>query len=97
MSQFYVVLVQEKPAKAGAVVFWEAYRQRQDALAKCLSLARYQRDKLRSKEAVRLTKLTTPLVELGKDKVTSRLDGYQVATARFTGRYTVQTIRRLHD
>lgn len=41
MAQCYVVLIQEKPAKTNAVVYWDAYRKREDAVAKCLEMAHY--------------------------------------------------------
>lgn len=97
MAQCYVVLIQEKPVQTDAVVYWDAYRKREDALAKCLKIASYQRKQQQAKGSVELTKLTTPVVELGTDKVTTQVDGYKVTADNFTGRYTVQQIRSIRD
>ncbi|WP_102280352.1 hypothetical protein [[Lactobacillus] timonensis] len=97
MAKSYVVLIQEKPAKTDAAVYWYAYRKREDALAQCHDLARYQHDQLQAKGPVELTKLTTPVVEMETNEVNTQVDGYKVTAANFTGRYTVQLIRAIRD
>ena len=49
MAQSYVVLIQKKPTKTDAVVYWYAYRKREDALTQCRDLAQYQHDQLQAK------------------------------------------------
>ena len=49
MAQSYVVLIQEKPTKTDAVVYWYAYRKREDALTQCRDLAHYQHNQLQAK------------------------------------------------
>lgn len=96
MAQCYVVLIQEKPAKTNAVVYWDAYRKREDAVAKCLEMAHYQLEQLRAQGPAELTKLTTPVVEMDTDEVNTQVDGYKVTTADFAGRYTVHLIRAIY-
>lgn len=97
MAQSYVVLIQEKPTKTDAVVYWYAYRKREDALTQCRHLAHYQHDQLQAKGPVELTKTTTPVVEMETNEVKTQVDGYKVMTGNFTGRYTVQLIRAIRD
>lgn len=97
MSQSYVVLIQEKPTKTDAVVYWYAYRKREDALTQCRDLAHYQHDQLQAKGPVELTKITTPVVEMETNEVKTQVDGYKVTAGNFTGRYTVQLIRAIRD
>ena len=97
MSQSYVVLIQEKPTKTDAVVYWYAYRKREDALTQCRDLAHYQHDQLQAKGPVELTKITTPVVEMETNEVKTQVDGYKVTAGNFTGRYTVQMIRAIRD
>lgn len=97
MAQSYVVLIQEKPTKTDAVVYWYAYRKREDALTQCRDLAQYQHDQLQAKGPVELTKITTPVVEMETNEVKTQVDGYKVTAGNFTGRYTVQMIRAIRD
>lgn len=97
MAQSYFVLIQEKPTKTDAVVYWYAYRKREDALTQCRDLAQYQHDQLQAKGPVELTKITTPVVEMETNEVKTQVDGYKVTAGNFTGRYTVQLIRAIRD
>ena len=97
MAQSYFVLIQEKPTKTDAVVYWYAYRKREDTLTQCRDLAQYQHDQLQAKGPVELTKITTPVVEMETNEVKTQVDGYKVTAGNFTGRYTVQMIRAIRD
>lgn len=97
MTQSYVVLIQKKPTKTDAVVYWYAYRKRADALTQCRDLAQYQHDQLQAKGPVELTKITTPVVEMETNEVKTQVDGYKVTAGNFTGRHTVQMIRAIRD
>ena len=97
MAQSYFVLIQEKPTKTDAVVYWYAYRKREDALTQCRDLAQYQHDQLQAKGPVELTKITTPVVEMETNEVKTQVDGYKVTAGNFTGLYTVQLIRAIRD
>lgn len=97
MAQSYFVLIQEKPTKTDAVVYWYAYRKREDALTQCRDLAHYQHDQLQAKGPVELTKITTPVVEMETNEVKTQVDGYKVTAGNFTGLYTVQLIRAIRD
>ncbi|WP_295745532.1 hypothetical protein [uncultured Limosilactobacillus sp.] len=94
MAQLYAVLIQEKPAQDEAVIFWDAYRHRKDAVAKCEELARYQSGQ---HSAAQLTKLTSPVVDLDTGKAHTNVDGYQVTADGFTGKYTVSVIRAIRE
>ena len=97
MAQSYFVLIQDKPTKTDAVVYWYAYRKREDALTQCRDLAHYQHDQLQAKGPVELTKITTPVVEMETNEVKTQVDGYKVTAGNFTGRYIVQMIRAICD